>query len=256
MRVLLTNDDGYLAHGLICLKAALHLATDWEIWMLAPDRQRSATSMSLSIGADLLLTRLDETNFHLDGYPADCVNVALSSDRFPEFDLVVSGINEGPNLGDDVHYSGTVAGARQAAIKNIPAIAISSPVHTGHADKGMRAPAKLSVDWIKKNFTELTIGIVYNMNFPEFPLELDSEPEILFCAQGRRTYHDHYSEQSISSASIVLKMQDTHFGHVEEAGSDFEAVLEGRIAITPLSTYTTDTGELSRWRKKQSNANV
>jgi 5'-nucleotidase len=134
--ILLSNDDGYDAAGLIALRAAISAFAD--VIVCAPRRNMSATSHALTLSSVLRLLAVDETTFAVDGTPADCVYVALHSGtrvvpRRP--DLVVSGMNHGPNLGVDVIYSGTVAAAREGAQRGIPAIAISADAraHIGEA---------------------------------------------------------------------------------------------------------------------------
>lgn len=251
MKVLLSNDDGYGADGMMALYASLKTIPDWEIWIVAPDQERSATSMSLSIFEPLTLQKIQDKHYKLNGYPADCVNIALHLELFPAFDLVVSGINQGPNLGDDVHYSGTVAAARQAAIKNINAIAVSSPVIKHHKKNGMAAPAQYCKNWLQKYFSEMKTGIVYNMNFPEKKEEQALfNHQVIYTHQGRRTYHDHYKTTRIKEGVWKLDLQDTQFGFIQSDGSDFDAILNGDVSVTPLGTYTTDKKELERWLHK------
>jgi len=123
MKILLTNDDGIHAEGLQILKQIL--SQEHEVYIIAPDIERSACSNIFTMRNELLLTRIGDNSYSVSGYPADCVSIAIHSDIIPEIDLVISGINHGPNLGDDIHFSGTVAGARTAIIFGKPAIAVS-----------------------------------------------------------------------------------------------------------------------------------
>lgn len=255
-RILLANDDGYAAVGLRVLEPVL--AEHGEVWVIAPDRERSATSNAMSIREELHLKKVGERRYSLSGYPADCVNVGLHCGLFPRFDLIVSGINHGPNLGDDVHYSGTVAAARQAAVHNIRGIAISYGDYLGATASGAgdlylaRAARWLGL-WLRDNLSELAVGVVYNINYPgesgfadvaERPL-----PEVRYTYQGKRTYHDdyHVTPADAPPDSWYLQIKETQFGHVKQDHSDSEAVLAGFVSITPLSTFTTDRRELRKW---------
>ncbi|MCB1324148.1 MAG: 5'/3'-nucleotidase SurE [Spirochaetales bacterium] len=252
MRILLSNDDGFEANGLRCLKRALEADGKHELWVVAPDRERSATSMALSIWSDLRLRRVAERSYTVDGFPADCVNLALHvPEEFPAFDLVVSGVNHGPNLGDDVHYSGTVAAARQAALHDVLAIAVSSPVRDElKKTADLERPARWVANWIDRHAADLSKGIVYNVNYPQESADvaIDADfPAERYTYQGRRTYHDRYQTRSVRHDEWIVSLLESEMGHRREDHSDFEAILEGRVSITPLSTYTTHITELRRW---------
>ena len=130
MRILITNDDGYGAEGIEKLYA--HLIADHEVWIIVPDRERSATSHSITLYDILRINDLGKLKYSCTGFPADCVNLGLQTvmkDSLP--DLVISGINRGSNLGQDVYYSGTAAGAREASFWGIPSISLSLDVARG-----------------------------------------------------------------------------------------------------------------------------
>ncbi|MBX7057324.1 MAG: 5'/3'-nucleotidase SurE [Leptospirales bacterium] len=243
MRILLCNDDGPDAEGVRCLQQ--RLSALGETWAITPDRERSATSHALSIRESLQLKEVGHRRFTLSGYPADCANVGLHSGRFPRFDLVVSGINHGPNLGDDVHYSGTVAAARQGAVHSLHSIAISFPDYNPQASA--ERPAQWFAGWLQRNLDRLHAGIVYNINYPDEQAGAEGFPEERWTYQGRRTYRDEYEILEEGNGEALLRMRTTEFGHVREDRSDFEAVIDGCISITPLSTYTTHIRELKRW---------
>lgn len=250
-RILLANDDGHAAAGLHALEAAFAELDSGEIWVVAPDRERSATSNAISIREELQLLRRGERRFSLSGFPADCVNVALHSELLPNFDLVVSGINHGPNLGDDVHYSGTVAAARQAAVHNLPGVAISYADYTP-TDAQLAEAARWLAGWLQTHRGELLAGLVYNINFPHRAAadaaDDISGPELRYTYQGKRTYHDEYAVRpGDSDGEWWLQIKETAFGHVKQDHSDSEAVIAGHISITPLSTFTTDRRELRKW---------
>ncbi len=251
-RILLANDDGHTAPGLHALERALQRTFGEpglaEIWVVAPDGERSATSNAITIRSELQLIQRGERRFSLSGFPADCVNVALFADLLPAFDLVISGINHGPNLGDDVHYSGTVAAARQAAVHILPGVAISYADYTPDT-ADLDAAARWLAEWLLQNRAELNAGIVYNINYPhrQGKAAADLPPEPRWTYQGKRTYHDEYAVRPNGDGEWWLQIKETDFGHVKQDHSDSEAVVAGHISLTPLSTFTTDRRELRKW---------
>lgn len=253
LKILLANDDGLHSNGLIQLEDALSKSAD--VWALAPDRERSATSQALSIRETLRLHRVRERHFTVSGFPVDCVNVGLHTGRFPKFDLVVSGINHGVNLGDDIHYSGTVGAARHAAIHGIRAVAISSAIVGAGGD--YRRIAAWFCQWISENFDDLKVGIVYNINYPEESASLeDPYPAVKYVRQGSRIYSDAYHELEDTPEYTVLKIKEAVMGHREEEDTDFRAFTEGMISVTPLGLDTTNMDELRRWKKNKTLRNV
>ncbi len=256
-RILVCNDDGHDAIGILALEQAL--VDLGEVWKIAPDRERSASSHAITVREDLQLLQVGERSFTLNGYPADCVNVGLFHlDLFPDFDIIVSGINHGPNLGDDVHYSGTVAAARQGAIHHIKkTIAISTlktdALKTELLAANMERIAYWLAQWLGDNSENLQAGVVYNINFPEEHNSVGkfaAFPEVRFTYQGKRSYKDRYTDLGYRQGKRVLRLISDSIGHIRSDHSDFEAVLAGCISITPLSTYTTDIRELRKWQHK------
>ena len=223
-----------------------------EVWKIAPDQQRSGCSHALNFHGPVTLIQISERSFKLkDAYPADCANVGFHAGGFPSFDLIISGINHGPNLGDDVHYSGTVAAARQGAIHHIRAVALSA-VDFEASPQQMERIALWLREWLETNYSSLRTRITYNINYPEEEKDTRLQapyPKIRFSYQGRRTYRDKYLELERKDSIRVLKLDTLALEHVQEDQSDFEAVLSKHISITPLSTYTTDIQELDRWKK-------
>lgn len=255
--ILIVNDDGLHSAGMLHLEE--QLSHRFEVWAVCPDRERSATSQAITIRETLRLTHVSGRHYHLNGFPADCVNVALYSGLFPRFDLVVSGINHGVNMGDDVHYSGTVGAARHAAVHNIPAIAVSC-VHGD--DPGLfRRPARWVSEWLQLNLDRLRPEIVYNINYPrEAPVEPAGEgspdgvhfdapfPEAEITVHGRRIYRDSYEliegTGDEATGSGIYRLKETIMGREVRAGSDFHALERGHISITPLKLNTTDLDEM------------
>lgn len=246
MRILITNDDGLNSHGMLHLEA--ELSALGEVWAVAPDRERSATSMAISIREPLKLTKESPRRYRVSGFPVDCVNVCLFAEGFPEFDLVVSGINHGYNLGDDVHYSGTVGAARHAALHGRRAIAVSAPIRSPQGD--FRRVAGWLAQWLRAQLHELNTGVVYNVNYPE---EVELRPDHAFpawrcTAQGRRRYYDQYSVLEEGPDHTLIRLAETELGHHLSEGSDFEAVEAGFVSVTPLALDQTHSQERQRWK--------
>ncbi|MCL4821710.1 MAG: 5'/3'-nucleotidase SurE [Vicinamibacteria bacterium] len=218
--VLLTNDDGFAAEGLEALAAVFE--HDHEVWVVAPDAERSACSHSLTIQRPVRGERKGARRFAADGTPADCVNLAVSKLLPRRPDLVISGINRGANLGEDVFYSGTVAGAREAVLLGLPAIAVSLAVRSGAADFGHAAL-----------FAEQLARLVFEHGLPAHTLLNVNVPPgaprgTVLARQGQR----HASEDSPAAWADLQGIEGDHL-------SDGTAVRNGFIALTPLQTDQT-----------------
>jgi 5'-nucleotidase len=223
--VLVSNDDGYRAQGLRLLAQAL--ASFADVIVCAPEVEQSAASHALSLHRPLRLFRHEEGVYSVDGTPADCVYVALYAaarvlPRRP--DLVVSGVNHGVNLGDDVFYSGTVAAAREAALKGIPALAVSA---APSADLGAAAAfgARLALE-IHAMGGEPQL---YNVNIPagrSWPVRATH--------LGRRIYRDEVEFRSDPRGREYLWIGGPGADHGDAPGSDTEAFDRGTVGITPL----------------------
>lgn len=166
-RILITNDDGFHSEGLTILENTLKKLG--EVIVVAPDKERSAVSFSLTLHRPLRVTELRKNFFIVDGTPADCINIALKELIKEMPDLVVSGINLGPNLGDDTLFSGTVSAAIQAVLFGIPSIAISAISKDGkfYLEESAKIALSLS-EWVLKN--GLPDGIVLSVNVPPPPI--------------------------------------------------------------------------------------
>ncbi len=254
-KLLIVNDDGLHSAGMLHLER--ELSKDFEVWAVCPDRERSATSQAITIRETLRLTHVEGRHYHVNGFPADCVNVALYSGLFPRFDIVVSGINHGVNLGDDVHYSGTVGAARHAAVHRILAVAISS-INRDHEGNFLR-PARWLREWLRLNLDHLKQEFVYNINYPFEPDNIAADapfPRTEVTRHGRRQYLDEYElleETStgteddhfpLAGRSGILRLKETIMGRDVVEGTDFYALEHGRVSVTPLSLSTFDGEEI------------
>jgi 5'-nucleotidase len=254
VRVLLTNDDGISAPGLQAARRALRELDGVEVDVIAPDSNRSATARSITTRSPLVVEEVEfgdgDRGFATDGTPVDCV-------RFSELglvghrpDLIVSGINHGANLGDDITYSGTVAAAFEGIVLGIPAVAISQQSSgggmgyvSGRFDFGMAAPflAQLVAELQTEPMPPETL---INVNCPA------GEPAgIEVTRLGKRVYNDELklvSEDGDGRRHYEIYGWQPGFEELE--GTDLMAVSQGRIAVTPIHFDLTDHGGLERLR--------
>lgn len=229
--VLLSNDDGHFAPNLRAVRAAL-LET-CEVIVCAPESNQSATSHSLSLHRILRLRRVEDGVFALDGTPADCVYVALHADRrvLPRRpDLVVSGINHGMNLGVDVFYSGTVAAAREAAIRGLPAIALSADAGADRHAAGALG-AKLAHAMLEAHRASGRAGgALLNVNIPR-----GSGWTVRATRLGARIYEEDVDFRVDPRGREYLWIGGAGVHHHHVPGSDTEAYDEGVVSVTPLA---------------------
>lgn len=242
MKILISNDDGYLAPGIIALANAL--APIAEIVVVAPDSNRSGSSNSLTLERPLSVFRAENGFYFVNGTPTDCVHVALTGVLSYKPDLVVSGINQGQNMGDDTLYSGTVAAATEGYLFGIPSIAFSQ-VQKGW--EHLAAAARVAREIVERKFDALPKPYLLNVNIPNLPY---SELKPL---QATRLGKRHQSES-------VIRAQDPHgreifwigpAGAARDAGegTDFDAVAKGHVSVTPLQIDLTHAAQLDALKK-------
>lgn len=229
MKILVTNDDGINAPGINCLAEALDRF--WEVAVVAPDRERSAVSHALTLHHPLRATQAAPGRFSVDGTPTDCVNLGIHSllDFHP--DLVVSGINRGANLGDDVTYSGTVAAAMEATLMGIPAFAISLASLADGVDYSPAAEFAVRLARLMST-NRLPKDTFLNVNVPHLPAAMLQEP--LITTQGKRRYEGTIVDKvdPRGRSYYWIGTADLDFHDID--GSDFAAISRGHISITPL----------------------
>ncbi len=238
--ILLANDDGVDAAGLVALRQALEPLA--EIWVVAPDRERSAISHAISLHAPLRVRQHAERCFAVDGTPADCVYLALHHLLPRRPDLMVSGINHGPNLGNDVLYSGTVAGAMEAAMYGTSAFAISLAVDYGAAGGGaldFAAAAEVAAGLARALLDRpVPPGVILNVNVPARPrAELGGAK---LCRLGYTNWADHVTERHDPRGRPYLWIGGDRLGHDDIADSDNNAVAAGHVSVTPIAFDVTD----------------
>ena len=238
MRILLCNDDGYFSPGLECL--AQHLSAIAEIVVVAPERDRSGASNSLTLDRPLTLRKAPSGFYYVNGTPTDCVHLAVTGmlEQLP--DMVISGVNHGANMGDDTIYSGTVAAATEGYLLGIPAIAMSlSSVSAGHFETAAQVAAQM-VERFQNN--PINQPCLLNINVPDVPL--DALRGMVVTRLGKR----HKAEPVVKSQS---PRGETMYwvgaaGAAQDAGpgTDFHAVANGQVSITPLQIDLTHFAQL------------
>ncbi len=244
MKILISNDDGYLATGIKTLAA--RIAKLAEIRVVAPDRNRSAASNSLTLEHPLRIQTIDETTFAINGTPSDCVHVALTGMFDDDPDMVISGINHGANLGDDTIYSGTVAAAMEGRFLGLPAIAVSLHGHNPtHFDTAAEVVADLL---LRLESHPLPADTILNVNVPDVPYDQ------LNGVKATRLGFRHRSE-SVHSARDpagreVFWIGPAGAGQDAGPGTDFHAIANLQVSVTPLKTDLTQhsqVGSIHDW---------
>ncbi len=233
MNILLTNDDGYKAPGINLLSDKLFL--NHNVFLCAPMRQMSASSHAITLFKPMEMLKLNDQKFAVDGTPADCIKTALFY-FFPDikFDIIISGINDGPNMGDDIIYSGTVAGAREGSLNSIFSIAAS--LDGWEEEKHFTYPVLFLSELLDKLDNSIyKSNLMLNINFPEKAVPKGIRVTHL----GKRIYKDKVIfEDKAGKLLLTLTGDEPGFNHDE--GSDLNSVNDGFISITPLANEITD----------------
>src|ERR1019366_8403899 len=238
-RILVTNDDGIYSEGLRTLADACRRIDGVEVLVVAPDREQSAASHALTLNRPLRLLKLRESEYIIDGTPADCVNLAiLKLMRDDRPDLVVSGINFGPNLGDDVTYSGTISAAFEGALLGIPSIAFSTLVGEGFSFERCGVVAETLIRWALES--QRDPHIILNVNFPV------AFTGVRVARLGTRIYSEGIIERKDPRGRTYYWIGGGEPTWHPAEGTDFEAVESGFIAITPLHLDLTHHASIPR----------
>ncbi|HHT9951951.1 TPA: 5'/3'-nucleotidase SurE [Legionella pneumophila] len=228
MKILVSNDDGVLAPGIKIL--ANELSTLGEVKVVAPDRNRSGASNSLTLTQPLRVKQLDNGYYSVDGTPTDCVHLALTGFLEPIADIVVSGINEGANLGDDVLYSGTVAAAMEGRYLGLPAIAISMVGDNIQHYETAAIIAKQLV--IKLSANKLPSQTILNVNVPDLPLSQIRGLQVT--RLGTRHSAEPIIKEYDPRGRPIYWVGPPGIEADAGAGTDFFAIKTGHVSITPL----------------------
>ena len=242
MRILVSNDEGYQAEGIKKLTQALSEIA--EVVVVAPNENKSAASSSLTIGKPLKPVQIDENIFAINATPSDCVHLALCGFLQESIDLVVTGINLGANLGDDVIYSGTVAGAIEGRFLGLPSIAISLASWKCKHFETAAIIAKRLVEKIEK--APLSHNTIINVNVPDVPIEQ------IKGIKSTRLGNRHMSEPSIQDQNDPSLYWIGENGQEVDnvKGTDFYAISNNFVSVTPLQIDLTRYSEIetvSKW---------
>lgn len=245
LRILLTNDDGIHAPGLAILEKIARSLSD-DVWIVAPEAEQSGASHSLTLHMPLRLREMGEKRFAVHGTPTDCVMMAAKhvqpkhgADR--PFDLVLSGVNAGSNIADDVTYSGTVAGAMEGTVLGIPSIALSQTYGFFHGAEVDWSPAEtfgapIIAKLLEKGWPK---NVLININFPARPADEVEQVEVT---------HQGHRDQSITIVDERIDTRGNDYFWIgfkgklsnPDDGTDLRAIYDGRISVTPLHLNLTE----------------
>ena len=245
-RILVTNDDGIHAHGLRVLERIARRIGE-EVWVVAPETDQSGAGHSLTLRRPLRIRRVSHRRFTVDGTPTDCVLLGLQHILDAPADLVLSGINAGANLGEDVTYSGTVAAAMEATLLGVRAVALSqacddrSRVHWSTAETFAFPVLErlLAVPWEQ--------GVFMNVNFPDRPVAAVRGLQIT--RQGRRKIGDHLVERIDPRGDPYIWIGALRGDDRHAEGTDLAAIAAGCVSITPVQLDMTHCGSLELLRR-------
>jgi 5'-nucleotidase len=232
MRILLSNDDGILATGLSILERACTPLGDLHV--VAPDREQSATSHSLTLHHPLRPVQLGDRRWQVDGTPTDCVLLACNALMSDRPDFVVSGINHGPNMGEDVLYSGTVAAAMEGLALGIPSIAVSFAGRVLQSDALLEGQVELLRGLLHRLMTLRTFprDTLLNVNLPAIPA--GDVKGVRLTRLGRRVFSDSIARMKDPWGREILWIGGGSVAWSGPEDSDFRAVHDGYISVTPL----------------------
>ncbi|MCC6698754.1 MAG: 5'/3'-nucleotidase SurE [Candidatus Hydrogenedentes bacterium] len=238
-QILVTNDDGIQAPGLAILAEAL--APLGDVWVYAPDRQQSAVGHGVSLHRPLRVHQVRERWFMVDGTPTDCVMLAVRNLLAKRPQMVVSGVNPGANLGDDVTYSGTVAGAYEGMLLGICSFAVSD---VSYAPTCMETSGRVARAIAERLLEHgLPKDTVLNVNVPDVPY--DELQGVAVTRMGRRDYQDEIVRRQDPRGTEYYWIGGAEPSHVAEAGTDFEAIEHLKVSVTPLHRDLTNQAALS-----------
>jgi 5'-nucleotidase len=234
MNILLTNDDGIQSEGINILYDVL--SKSHNVYIIAPDKEKSACSSAITVKSPIIIKKIAGNKYSVNGFPSDCVNIGLNGEIIPEVDLVISGINHGPNVGNDIHFSGTVAGARIAYIFGFPGIALSLDCMS--ASDYFKDASMFLDGFIQKGENIIKGGPVFlNINYPDLPQ--DRILGIKYTVLGNREYNDSFNIVEKKTDELTVQLS----GIIESndiEGTDVTELRKGYISITPLKLDCTD----------------
>ncbi len=253
MRILCSNDDGILARGLGILERAAQALGD--VWIVAPDREQSATSHSLTLHHPLRPVKLGDRRWQVDGTPTDCVMLAVEALLPERPDFVLSGINHGPNMGEDVLYSGTVAAAMEGLALGIPSIAVSFAGRVMGTDESHLEQQAEALTDLLRHLTGLPAfpaDTLLNVNLPAIPAR--EVKGVRLTRLGRRVFSDSLTPMKDPWGREIFWIGGGSVAWSGSDDSDFRAVKDGYISVTPLHLDLTARDRLADaeqwWRNR------
>jgi 5'-nucleotidase len=242
MQILISNDDGYFAPGLACLAQAVSAVAN--VVVVAPERNRSGASNSLTLDRPLNLRRAANGFYYVNGTPTDCIHLAVTGMLDAEPDMVISGINAGANMGDDTIYSGTVAAATEGFLLGIPSIAVSL---TGHHEQHYETAARVAVDLVRRFQQQThTQPWLLNVNVPDVPFE--ALQGVSVTRLGKRHKAEPVVKASNPHGETVYWVGPAGKAQDAAADTDFYAVANRRVSVTPLQMDLTQYNQLDAVR--------
>lgn len=246
MKILISNDDGYQAPGIVALYEALKDIAEVEV--IAPEHNNSAKSNALTLHTPLYVHRSSNGFRYVNGTPADCVHIALTGLLGYRPDLVVSGINNGANMGDDTIYSGTVGAAMEGYLFGVPAIAFSQVERDWHHLESAARKARELVQSLQQKPALLQTPFLLNVNIPNRPY--DEIGSLKLCRLGRRHAAENVIQQTNPRGEIMYWIGAAGAVKDDADGTDFHATAQGHIALTPLQVDLTDHANLEHWARQ------
>ena len=236
LRILISNDDGINAPGVKRLEKMARTLSD-DVWVVAPEREQSASSHSLTLRTPLRFRRLSARRFAVDGTPTDCILLAVNKILDEKPDLVLSGFNRGGNLGEDTTYSGTIAAAMEATLLGIPGIALSQGVveDPGGASRVNWTPAETFAGEVITKLMSFSWprDVLMNVNFP--PVSADKVTGIEITREGRRKLGDEIREAHDPRGDAYYWIGGQRQSSEPKPGTDLDAIRRRAVSVTPLS---------------------
>jgi 5'-nucleotidase len=242
MKILLTNDDGIDSEGLQTLKR--FLANGHEVWTVAPDIERSGTSHAITLRDPVRFNALDNRTYSCGGTPADCILYSLLGAIPFTPQVIISGINHGPNIGTDIIYSGTVAAARQAALMGFPGIAIS--VTSYEQPLNFPAAAAFLADNIEQMVSLWHSDHFLNINVPN---SIEGGGNVVVTHPARRIYRDNIVDFTAPQGEKYFFLDGSLNDAVSDTGSDWHAVINNDISVSPIYLHPVNDDEDEKYRK-------
>lgn len=258
MRILISNDDGIFAPGIKALSEAI--AREHEVYVVAPDRERSANSHALTLNKPLRAEEVDIFNgvkesWHVNGTPADCVKIGVGAILKQQPDMVISGINRGQNMGTDVIYSGTVSAAMEGNILGIQSLAVSL---ASFSDMHYETASEFVLEFIRNFKTnELDPKTLLNLNVPSIPYKELAGARIT--KLGIHRYVDVIEKREDLRGKVYYWLGGAPSDHDDEDDTDTEAIKNNYVSITPIHYDLTNydfIGKLSTWNLNLSNSKI